>query len=156
MKIDLKLPSAAFLNAAALSRAIDNGLDAAARGVKVDFQTTTETWSHQPQFAIESGDGERTVATTDPIYGYVSGGTRPHVIVPKRAKVLRFNAGAKPKTSVRVIGSTAGAAGSTPVVAHRVQHPGTEAREFDQVIAEKWEKEVATIMQRAIDAVVGA
>jgi len=82
-----------------LQRAIDNGLDAAARGALVDFHVTTQTWKHQPEFRIESSPGRRLIYTDDEIYGWVDAGTRPHIIRPKGNKPLAFRYPFKAKTS---------------------------------------------------------
>jgi hypothetical protein len=53
-----------------------------------------------------------------------------------------------------VIGSRAGSRGTTIVHTRQVHHPGTQAREFEEVIGEKWNGLLATIFQRAIDSEV--
>ena len=108
-----------------------------------DFQATTKTWDHKPEFAskisLPQGTPGVEVSTDDKIYGYVTKGTPPHIILPKNPRgVLVFQAGYKAKTTPRVIGSGAGGAFGETVVAHAVQHPGTEAREFDETIRDKW------------------
>ena len=45
-----------------------------------------------------------------------------------------------PKTRVKTIGSTSGSKGNTVVAAKVVHHPGTDARDFDEIIQEKWQK----------------
>ena len=138
-----------------LSRAVANALDGAAKGAQVDFKTTTATWDHQPAFDIQQpSDDQRVVGTDDDIYSFVSGGTRPHIIVA-HGKGLAFPGGGfRPKTRPRSIGSNKGSKGGAIIVRPRVQHPGTEAREFEQTIAEKWQKELPITMQRAIDSEV--
>lgn len=97
--------------------------------------------------------GERTIYTSNLIYKYVSEGTRPHPIVARNAKTLRFFAvGFSPKTRVRRIRAVQGSVATSderfPVA---VNHPGTEAREFAEVIAEGWEKELPDLLQEAIN-----
>lgn len=65
-----------------------------------------------------------TVATAD-YAAYVELGTRPHVIVPKRAKVLAFPAD---RASATLSGRIR--AGGRPVFAKRVNHPGTRAKPY--------------------------
>src|SRR5688500_1739551 len=97
----------------AIERSIENGLSAAARGAKVDFNVTTRTWTHRPEFSIEKSPGRRKVYTDDLIYKFVSKGTKAHDIAPKTPKGLYFvGPGFKPKTSPGVIGSKAGKKGS--------------------------------------------
>lgn len=136
-----------------LARAVTNALDGAAKGALVDFKTTTATWDHQPAFDIQSPSADqRVVGTDDDIYGYVTGGTKPHVIVA-HGKGLAFPGGGfRPKSRPRYIGSNKGSKGGAIIVRPKVHHPGTTAREFEQTIAEKWQKELPITMQRAIDA----
>jgi len=137
-----------------LQRAIDNGLDAAARGALVDFHVTTQTWKHQPEFRIESSPGRRLIYTDDEIYGWVDAGTRPHIIRPKGNKPLAFRYPFKAKTVPRQIRSRKGSYGKNWARAKWVLHPGTFAREFTDVIHLKWAKELPRTLQRAIDAEV--
>lgn len=137
-----------------LARAINNGLDGGAKGAKVDFGVTVQTWQNKPEFTISEAPGERIIGTDDEVYGYVNDGTRPHIIVAKSAKALAFGVPSSPKTAVRVIGSSAGSRGGTVVKRQSVKHPGTAAREFDEAIAEKWRALLPQILQQAIDAEV--
>lgn len=153
MKLTVKVPRAVFGNPGALVRAIDNGLDNLAELARVDFETTVETWENPPEFTIEEKPGERIVGTDNEVYGFVNNGTPPHIIVGKPGKGLAFSPGGRPKTTPGVIGSTSGSRGSGVIVRPRVNHPGTEARNFDQAIAKKYRGRLAAqVMQRAIDA----
>lgn len=154
MKMNVLLPKSLVFNAAKLARAIENGLEGAAKDVKVDFAVTTQTWATKPAFEIERKTAERIVSTDDEIYGYVNDGTRAHPIVAHGPGGLAFGVPSSPKTAPRVIGSSGGSKGSTIVHVRRVQHPGTEAREFDETIGKKWDAELPRIMQRAIDSEV--
>lgn len=147
------IPKDLVVNPQKLARAVTNALDGAAAGALIDFKTTTATWSHKVAFQIDkSRPDRRVVGTDDEIYGYVTEGTRPHVIVA-HGKALAFPGGGfRPKTRVKYIGSNKGSTGGATVFRKVVHHPGTEAREFEDVIAEKWQKELPVTMQRAIDA----
>lgn len=158
MKLKAVIPTRLALDPQRLMRGIQNGLDASARAVKVDFGVTTQTWKKKPEFTITETDDGRIVGTDDEIYGYVNDGTPAHDITPKRGKILVFPWGGKgsyrPKTSVRTIGSTDGGSSGGIVKLKRVKHPGTDAREFDAVIAEKWREQFPQTMQRALDSEV--
>lgn len=106
-----------------------------------DFKKTTRTWKTDVQFTVNkahvSGNDIRgSVGTDNKIYGYVNDGTRAHLIVPRRAKVLRFSSGGRAKTRFRTLSSGSGGAGGATVFARAVLHPGTQAREFDIAVAE--------------------
>jgi hypothetical protein len=121
-----------------------------------DYQKTTATWTHKIVFEsgirFPQGSPGVYVETTDKIYGYVTYGTKPHVITAKRpGGVLAFKSGYNAKTTPRVIGSQAGGAFGETVFARSVQHPGTEAREFHETIHAKWVDLFAEHMQDALD-----
>lgn len=153
--IKVFIPKGLVADPQKLARAVTNALDGAAEGALIDFKTTTATWSHKVAFQIDkSRPDRRIVGTDDEIYGYVTEGTKPHVIVA-HGKALAFPGGGfRPKTRVRSIGSNKGAKGKGVVFRKVVHHPGTTAREFEDVIAEKWQKELPVTMQRAIDSEV--
>jgi hypothetical protein len=88
---------------------------------------------------------------------WVNNGTKPHVIVPRRAARLVFKVGGfRAKTVPGAIRSRKGARGKNLVFAKVVHHPGTEARKFDEVIQKKWLVEFPKLVQMAIDSAVGA
>jgi len=120
-----------------------------------DYAKTTATWNHKPSFEhgirFPKGSPGVFVETTDKIYGYVTYGTKPHIITAKSGGLLVFQSGYKAKTAPKVIGSTAGGAFGDTVYARVVHHPGTEAREFHETILEKWEPLFAEHMQDALD-----
>lgn len=62
--------------------------------------------------ARRSGELQYEVDSSAPYAGYVEKGTRPHVILPVRAKALRFRVG------------------SQEIFAKRVEHPGTNPQAF--------------------------
>lgn len=152
--MNVKVPKE-LVNTAKLRRAIENALTGEAKAVKIDLDTTTQTWKHRPAFTIDRDEGRRVVATDDEVYGYVDEGTPPHIITAKSpTKPLTFGVGGRPKTTPRVIGSRPSAKGSAIVRALVVHHPGTSAREFTDTVKEKWDDRLPDVLQRAIDAEV--
>lgn len=123
-----------------------------AEAMKADFEKTVSTWSHRPLFTItEMDNGTRfSVGTTDEIYKFVSGGTRPHIIRARNAPVLAFKANYQAKTRPKVIGSGSGGSSGPGVYAVEVHHPGTEAREFERTIQFESQRTIANNVQRAI------
>jgi len=123
-------------------RAIRAAVNSAADGIMKDFEATVATWNHKVKFdkiVSFTPPVEVLVGTDDEIYRYVDEGTRPHVIRPKNAPRLVFPSGYVAKTQPKVIGSRAGGGFGDLAFAMSVHHPGTEARQFDQMIKEKWE-----------------
>jgi hypothetical protein len=150
------LPRKLSVNPQAMARAITNTMNATARAIQTDFNVTTQTWDDKPTFAIASPTPyTRKIGTDDAIYSMLNEGTPEHDIAPRPGGTLVFRTPFRPKSRVRYIGSNAGSKGGNVVFTRRpIHHPGTEARDFDKVIAEKWNRQFAGIMQRAVDAEV--
>jgi len=88
-------------------------------------------------FKTESKVGESATArawTDSEKWNWTDQGTEPHVIRPRRARVLRFAVGGKPKTKVRTLGSGRGKRGNRWVTKKVVHHPGTTARHFSEEV----------------------
>lgn len=134
----------ATLKKDAMRLALLNELRSVGRDIRADFEKTTETWEHKPKFemliSLSQPGPTVLVDTNDAVYGYVSKGTRPHLIFPKRAKALRFPGTYAAKTTPGVIASKPGGSRGAVVYSQGVAHPGTKARKFDEEIAKKWEK----------------
>ena len=110
-----------------------------------EFGKTVATWKNKPDFKVDRATSSKLVAavsTMDEIYGYVVRGTRAHIITPKRAPALRFQTGFTSKTMPRKITSRRGGRSGPMVSAKMVRHPGTQARDFDIVIAEMLQPEL--------------
>lgn len=134
-----------------LPEAVKRGQREAAEAVKAEFDLTTATWEHRVTFTIAEQGDALVVGTDDEIYGYVDKGTKPHVIVPRRGRALRFAAGGRPKTTPGRITSGAGAKGGVVVIRPRVDHPGTKARDFQGQIYKRWRRGVQPYIRRAIE-----
>lgn len=150
------IPKKLSVNPQAMARAITNTMNATALAIQTDFRVTAQTFDDKPTFAIDSPTAyTRTIGTDDENYTRLNVGTRPHIIAPRPGGTLVFRTPFRSKTVPRTIGSGAGSKGRNVVFTRKpIHHPGTEARAFDQVIAEKWRRQFAQIMQRAIDAEV--
>lgn len=150
------IPNKRLAEPARIIRACENALDGAALAAKADFGVTTRTWSERskPDFEISRGKLLREILISGDIYGFVNDGTAPHRITAAPGKFLAFRVPYVAKTNPRVIASGPGNVGGTLVFAQVVNHPGNAAREFDKEIAQKWEKELPDILQRAIDSEV--
>jgi len=137
-----------------------NAMRKVGRKIKLDFEKTVENWSDKPEFELLislTGPGPVAAVVTDSeIYRYVDKGTDPHIIVPVNAKVLHFTTGYRAKTQPGFIGTVAGGGSydGEEVFAKYVLHPGTEAREFEKTIAEKWRKAFRSEMEEAMKRAV--
>jgi hypothetical protein len=136
-------------------KAITNGLDVAAKGIKKDLELPTKTWSHSAPADIQGTGFVRQITVSDEVYAMLNEGTDPHPIRAKRSKVLAFNTPFRSKTVPRSLTSGPGSIGSTTVLRREVQHPGTEPREWDATVAEDWNGgKAAMLMQAAIDGAI--
>lgn len=132
------------LNTDAMMAALTKEMKDIHKEVDKDFDSTVKTWDNKPKFDREFKSSKSQIrfftGTNNEIYGYVSGGTRPHRIVPKRAKVLKFKGTYNAKTSPGSIPAGPGGSSGADVFSKGVMHPGTKPRNFDKQIAKKWEK----------------
>jgi hypothetical protein len=146
----------AKFNSAAIQAEIERAAKLVADGIRLDFELTVSKWSRRPKFEtllqVGPASVEILVGTDNEIYRYVSEGTRPHVIVPKKAKALRFREGYNAKTIPGVIPSQAGGAFGGVVYSQGVFHPGTKAREFEKLIEKEWRPRFKKEMEQAMKA----
>jgi len=149
------LPKRPIIDQRKMRQAIENTLTAQAKAIAVDFSVTTQTWNRRPTFRIERpSDYVREIGTDSELYAMLDKGTKPHTIVPRNKRILLFTTPFRSKTIPNQIRSRQGSKGKTPVVARRVHHPGTAARNWNRVIAKKWQAQLGAIFQRAIDSAV--
>lgn len=120
-----------------------------------EFYLSSSTWQPVPKFEKRSLSGGNRIGvevyTTDKRYVYVSEGVRPHIIRPKNAKILRFQTGYQSKSRVGSKRAYAGGYSGKYVGAFLVHHPGSEARKFDELIAEAYQPIFEANVQAAID-----
>lgn len=120
-----------------------------AKAMKRSFARTTRTWEHAVQFRqLTESQPNPTVLvyTTDPIYGYVSGGTR----VRRALMSPDFS----PKTRPGALDSRPGS-GGVVFVSRKLSLPGIEARRFPELVEEKhrkpYQREVEQAIKRALE-----
>lgn len=120
------------------------------------YERITSDWKTKVTFHIRKLKGGVAVGTRNKVFNFVDKGTKPHIIRPKRSRVLRFQASYKAKTRPGSLTSGGGGAtGSTVFTARPVQHPGTQAREFTPRIAAEMRKVYSREMRKAISRLVG-
>jgi hypothetical protein len=148
IKLSPITPNAKKINFSRFAPAAKLGLRDAADDAVKDFEKTTSTWSHKPDFVIKEQPTGFLVGTDDEVWTMLDKGTRAHRIVARRAKRLRFSSGFTAKTRPGFVGSQSGGASGGPVFAQEVNHPGTTARGWSKLIAAKYRVQ----MQRYISA----
>jgi hypothetical protein len=121
------------------------------------FGQTVDGWKNRPEFRSRRVDTSSQLgirvypagANADQ-YVLVNEGARPHIIRPRRARMLRFQPGYRAGTRPRSLHSSAFARSGQFVTAQMVHHPGFEAREFTQTIADEHESDFKSDMEQAI------
>ena len=112
-----------------------------------EFKKTSRTWKDKPTFefryanARSMGSGQQGayvhVWTNHQKWNWANEGTRPHVIRARRAPMLVFAVGGRPKTKPGRIAAGPGKKGNKVIRKKAVQHPGGKARDFTGQITEK-------------------
>lgn len=151
LAVRVKLPKKLF-DVAAGKAQIKRSLDDLATEAKDAFGETVSTWKNKPAINIESVGNKRIIRVEGKVYGYVDKGTVPHIIRPRRARVLSFRGGYKAKTRPNVIGSSSGGASGARVFAKIVHHPGTAPRNFSVVIRERMQKRLEAEAEKILKA----
>lgn len=142
-----KLPKA--FNQNAFSQAFGNSLDKIVKGVRADFDKTTNSWDHKPAWTQENKSIPSQVSfkvlTQDQRYIWVNSGTATgrggssYVIRPRKAKALAYRENFKAKTTPGFIGSGGGGRTGAYTIRPFTIHPGMKAREFDIAVKKVWE-----------------
>lgn len=130
---------------------------------EVYYRTVVQQWSRKPRFISRIKVAPdvlelRVLADGDnaEIWYFVNDGTEPHIITPKAPGYpLRFQTGYSARTAAPAkFNQGDGRAYGSWVSKYSVNHPGTEAREFDVEAAKRIRpnlgKRIANAIQRAI------
>ncbi len=101
-------------------RGLKRGLDRSANEARGRLRVAVASWKHKPDFQIDAPDDTtRIISTDDDIFLFQDAGTKPHTIVPRYRRYLRF----VPRS------------GNAYVFAKRVHHPGTQPANWTKNIA---------------------
>jgi len=142
------------LNERAMRQKLEEAMRKVGNDFRKDFERTTSTWENKPKFTTEFESSKSqmrvTTNTDDDVYRYVSAGTRPHIIRPRRATRLHFAGTYTAKTAPGVIDAKAGGSGGDEVFSLGVKHPGTKPRHFSKQIAKLWQREFGDRMRAAM------
>lgn len=148
LKSKITIPSNA-IPVKALRTACDDALSQGAADAAAKLARPASNWRHGVPMTTSVQDDAATAGTDDKVYSYVSDGTRQHVIVAKKAKVLAFGPSA-PKTTPGSLSPGGGSRGAASTFRKRVNHPGTKARKFDEAAARELEQEWPATVRRKL------
>lgn len=128
-----------------------------APNLKSLFRQTVNGWQKPPYFSARRIDTSQQlgifVHPSGPYadkYAMINEGARPHIIRPRRARMLHFQVGYRAGTRPRSLNSRAYSRFGEFVRTGIVHHPGFEAREFTATIAERYEPRFVEEMNDAI------
>ena len=149
------VPKSPIIDQTRLARAVLDAIDDTTEVMLNDFEKTTKTWEHDVDFyqvrASQQGDmGQGAAGTDDTIYGYVTRGTKPHGEDAVNANMMFFATDSVPKTTKGTIGSKGNSNNSDFVFTKHVDHPGIEARGFEDTISTRRQRNLQTNVQAAI------
>lgn len=136
-----------YYNLNDFNSALQAALDDTGKEMLADFKRTTATWETKVDFRIERTSfrvGSRlvsiTVGTDNEIYRWVTRGTPAHTITAQNDGRLLFRTGYQAKTKPGRFLSKGGGASGPFVSPRAVQHPGTEARKFEELVQQRHQK----------------
>jgi hypothetical protein len=116
------------------------------------FKATTATWTHKPAFTPQPTERGWMVAVNPAQpYTWVDAGTKPHIIKAKNVPLLRFAGPYHAKTKPNVIAAYKGGRGNVWVSKRMVHHPGTEARNFRDIIMRRMQARAANKVRAALN-----
>ncbi len=115
----------------------------------------TATWKHKPKITklvrVSKSGLVVLVKINDSPYVWVTLGTSPRYIRPRRAKRLAFKLGYNAKTTPGSLGAAAGGGFGPVVYSMGVMHPGIEAREFHLLAFEEIKDEALNLIRRELE-----
>jgi len=140
----------AFINAPVVKQILDDALDDEVKPHFIkEFEKIVANWEHKPDFQGRkyiTADAIQVnvypVGSNKQIYEFVTGGTRPHTIVPRSAKRLVFMWGGPGSYKAKTgpggkYGGPGIVTGGRLTARTIVHHPGSEPRNFEKVVREK-------------------
>ena len=158
VRLNVKVPQQVFDSQAAVQRIVRTMQEKTAPALKELFGQSVEGWQNPPEWSQK-----QTVAQTyismqvyasgenAKQYAIVNNGSPPHLITPRRAGYLRFRSGYIAGTVPKSLHSKAFIRyGPYVTVMNGVNHPGFEAREFDQTVADEHYDQFVQDMQDAM------
>jgi len=137
----------------------DSSLEEIAEEIKLDFESTTDTWEEAPDFTIERINRRSiSIGTDNPIYAFLNYGTS------LRWAVMDDNFSSKTRPGnikarsgyggVKLSRGGVELRGQSVMNRHGYKNPkpGIEARRFDDAISAKWQKEARKYAEKGLAA----
>ncbi|MFZ9755850.1 MAG: hypothetical protein ACO3DK_07455 [Bacteroidia bacterium] len=120
-----------------------------------ELKRETSYWKRAAVFDINETDEGATISTNDPRYTWVDEGTKPHVIRPRNARVLRWLPGSRVRNEIARRNAMADRS-DVAQYASSVNHPGIRPRNFTDTVLrrreKKAEKSISQVLEKAIQS----
>jgi hypothetical protein len=116
----------------------------------------------KPNFVVDLEDegddvvmfvGVEGKSEADDIWGYLNDGTNPHMIFPRRARLLRFKVPYQAGSSPGTLRTGPSRTGNRVVYAGAVKHPGTKARDWTEVVYKRRKRKFEEAVNRVLETV---
>ncbi len=133
IKIKPILPQGVVFDVRKAKHIIDKNMKELADNTQAKFENVTSSWNTKVPFKQTGTPESIGISTDNKVFHYVNSGTRPHKIVVGGAKMLQLKTGYKAKTTPNSLGVGGGGSGGK-AFRKSVNHPGSEARRFDNEI----------------------
>ncbi len=149
-----------IINEAAMRRQIERALRTkTGPDIRRNFQKTTVRWKNKPswsqKFTSRTNFLSIAVWASGPNadqYGLVNAGARPHRIAARSGGFLRFKPGYRSATLPGKLTTRVAHRSGRTISARAVNHPGFEARRFDETVAEAVAPQFAKDIDEAVKA----
>ena len=134
IKIKPILPKGVVFDVRKAKHIIDKNMKELADNAQSKFENVTSSWNTKVSYKQTATSENIVISTDSKVFNYVNNGTRPHTIVVGGAKMLQLKTGYKAKTTPNSLGVGGGGSGGM-AFRKSVNHPGSEARRFDNSIS---------------------
>lgn len=139
MKLVPIKPKGKLFDIPRIEKAVKQGMRAGGEEVVSILEGYTKDWNPPPTFEVVPVSDGVIIGTDDERFEWVNEGTKPHVITPRKAKALRFDA-----------------ASGGVVFTKRVNHPGTAPRDYTGKALEQVQDALPTIIASYLNPALGA
>ena len=132
-KLNPILPKGIVFDVRKAKDIIDKNMKEIADNAQAKFENVTASWNTTVSFKRTETSKSIQISTDSKVFHYVNSGTRPHKITTGAAKMMQLKTGYTAKTKPNSLGVGAGGSSGT-AFRKSVNHPGSEARRFDNGI----------------------
>lgn len=143
IQISVTLPKKLFQNKEWVEAMADSMKHNTAPTLKKLFRQSVYGWSDKPsfrqKFTRHAAELSMEVYTENDIYGLVNAGSPRHWIPKSGTTFQRFRKGYRPATRPGSLQSGRKYRSQPWWTAYRVDHPGFQARKFDELVAKEYE-----------------